>query len=127
MIKLRFTLIEITVAVAILSMGLLTAMNMVSSGRERIIKTKNEWLYQHLISQAAEYYLLAGHETSIPKEIFPSEKYYTTCTLVESNLPDGIENKYNKMIFVTYKIDLKNSQNEILLSLHIDKILKEEL
>ncbi len=123
----KFTLIEVTIAVAILAMGLLTAMNMSSTGRQRVLKAENNWNYQHIISQAAEYYLLAGHNASIPNSIFPYEDYSVSCSLIEpENLPEGVEFQFKGARLMTYQIELRDSNGEIVSSLKIDKILTEE-
>ncbi len=123
----KFTLIEVTIAVAILAMGLMTAMTMASSGRHRVQKSKNAWSQQHIISQAAEYYLLAGHKATIPEAIFPYENYSVSCSLVEpENLPEGVDYQFKGASLMTYQIDLFDSNGDVVSSLKIDKILLEE-
>ena len=55
-----FTLVEVLIALAVLSLGILAETGLLSSARERCRKAEAEWQEQHAMTQAAEYFLLAG-------------------------------------------------------------------
>ena len=66
-----YTLIEVIVALAILALGLVTAMSISSSSKRRIDKAYKRWGIQHQLTQATEFYMLAGANSNIPNTIFP--------------------------------------------------------
>ena len=71
-----FTLVEVLIALAVLSLGILAGTGLLSSARERCRKAEAEWREQHAMTQAAEYFLLAGTEQEMPERsrtiAFPS-------------------------------------------------------
>ena len=67
-----FTLIEVVVAMAVLGLALVGFFAMSNSAVQRIDKAYSHWERMHLLSQAAEYYLLFADEEPPypPPEIF---------------------------------------------------------
>jgi prepilin-type N-terminal cleavage/methylation domain-containing protein len=55
-----FTLVEVIVALAILTMGLLAGLSLIASSQQRLTKASKRWHEQHLLTQAAEYFLLTN-------------------------------------------------------------------
>lgn len=124
----RFTLIEVVIAVAILGMGLVSALGMAASVSRRMQRAMNRWERQHMISQAAEYFLLVGPEGNLPEDIFPYEDYSATCEVSE---PEGFEDaelefEYDDWKLVKFTITLTDDNGDEVEKLEIDKIIKSE-
>ena len=86
-----FTLIEVVVALAILTLSLAGLLQLLSQSQLRIAHAEEKWLETHMLIQATEYLLLAGdsEEPSVPEEFFPYPKYIAECTVDEAEgLPD---------------------------------------
>ncbi len=119
---------EVVIAIAILALSLVAAMSMSYSSKRRIDKAQRRWKTQHMLSQAAEYYLLAGANSSLPDDIFPYENVEVNCDIREcENLPEDIDINSGQWFLGTYHIELKNNGKKIK-SVKIDKIInKNEL
>ncbi len=119
---------EIIVAIAILAISLLAAMSMSSSSKRRIDRAHKKWKVQNMLSQAAEYYLLAGANSNIPDTIFPYDNVQTRCSVSEcETLPEDIDVYSGQWFLATYHIEI-SSNGKILKDIKIDKIAdKNEL
>lgn len=130
MIKLKkdklFTLVEVVIALAILSMGILGTMSMVAFSKNRISKAYDSWFSQHLLSQAAEYYLLCG-KGQIPQNIFPYQRYSASCTISDcANLRGVSANTGGKWKLVTYDISVRGPNGQIINEVKVDKLYENE-
>ncbi len=118
---LNFTLIEVIVAIAILSLGLVGAMAMSGTSKRRVDKAYNRWRSQHLLTQAGEYYLLCGPNTEIPNDIFPYSDVRASCNAVESvNLPNNLPTQIKDWSLFSYNIKLTGAYN---INVMVDKIV----
>ena len=84
--KARFTLIEVVIALGILTLSLAGLLQLLTSSQERISKTTERWKHTHMLMQAAEYTLLQQKkedDISIPEEIFDYPDYYPVVTFQE--------------------------------------------
>ncbi len=123
---LFFTLLEVTVALAILAMGLTGLLSITAASKKRASSGYDKWFHQHLIAQAAEFYLLNGPDETPPNIIFPYENYSVTCSIESvDNLPEDMENTLNDWQLVAYKITLSD-ENGVLESINVEKIVKYE-
>jgi prepilin-type N-terminal cleavage/methylation domain-containing protein len=123
--KIKFTLIEIIVAIAILALGLLSAMSMSSFSKYRIDKAYKKWKMQHMLSQASEYYLLVGANTDIPHIIFPYKNMQASCSVIECKvLPEDIDVYFDQWLLGTYHVEIV-SNGKILRDIKIDKIVNK--
>ena len=124
----KFTLMEVVIAIAILAMGILGGMSMISMSKKRMDKAYNTWLSGHLLAQAAEYYLLCGGDKNIPFEYFPYNGYFAQC--VVSNCgdlsQDGVSSVSGNWRLVTYDISVKDTYGKIISQAKVDKIAKNE-
>ena len=120
-----FTLMEVVIAIAILALSLVAAMSMSYSAKKRIDKAYKNWKTQHMFSQAAEYYLLAGANSNIPDNIFSYEDIEVNCDIQEcENLAEDTDTNSGQWFLGTYHIELKNNGKE-LKSIKIDKIINK--
>ena len=71
-----FTLIEVVIAIAILTISLASLFQIIGQSRSRISKAEEEWNNMHMLTQAAEYVLLFNATVeSIDKDFFPYDDY----------------------------------------------------
>jgi Tfp pilus assembly protein PilV len=124
----NFTLIEVVIALGILALGIVTAMGLASASKMRMEKAYAKWKNQHLISQGAEYFLLAGAGQDIPDDLFPYNNYRVSCSLIE---PEGLDDAANLQAdewhLKTFKIELwDNRNNRLLKVLKVDKIVNRD-
>lgn len=121
-----FTLLEVILAVAILSIGFIAAMSIATTAADRLMKAVARWERQHMLNQATEYFLLAGPDVAIPQEFFPFQGYSAHCEVSPAILPEGIEPESNSWKIVTMKISIFDDSNNDIDVLTIDKIVKVE-
>ena len=87
----HFTLIEVVVALAILTLSLAGLLQLLSQSQLRIADAEEKWLDMHKLIQATEYLLLAGdpEELAVPEDFFPYPGYSLECSVEEAEgLPD---------------------------------------
>ena len=121
-----FTLIEVIIAMAILSLAVVSILGYSVQASNRMRKAYKRWHEEHILAQAVEYYLLAGPKEDIPQEFFPYEDYRATCEIKEAKLPDEVEAENATWRFVTLQISIYDSNNEEVESIDIDQILQAE-
>ena len=124
--KHTFTLLEVVMAIAILAVGFVGLLGITVSAAKRMGKATSRWEHQHMLNQAAEYYLLAGPKEQIPEEFFSFEGYSAECIVEEAELPEDIEPEAGAWRFVKLKISIYDDKNNELDSLNIDQILRTE-
>jgi hypothetical protein len=123
--KTRFTLVEVVVALTVLGFAIISASAMCSQAITRITKAKARWENQHMLSQAAEYFLLAGPNAQVPSEIFPYRNARVNCTVANAGeLPAEVDAVSGQWRLATYELQLTGSAGEKLHSLKIDKIIQ---
>ncbi len=86
-----FTLLEVVIALAILTGGLAGFLSLATQSQNRMSKARDQWKQFHLLEQAAEYYLLQkGEEIEPPPSyLFDYPGYHTECVFADSEeLPD---------------------------------------
>ena len=87
----RFTLVEVVVALAILSISIAGFLQLLTAAQNRIIKAHDSWNRTHMLIQAAEYYMLMKQEEppAITETFFPYVGYRVDVTYEEiDNLPE---------------------------------------
>ncbi len=120
----KFTLIEVLIALAVLSLGVLTGTALLSSATRRCRTAEADWRRQHAMSQAAEYFLLAGTDEEIPERFFPFRDYRVSVRLEDpAGLPPDTPDRKPGWRLATMKLELMNSDGEIVRELSIDRII----
>ena len=119
----HFTLLEVVIAVAILAMGLVAAMEIAVTASRRTVKAVKRWETQHMLNQAAEYVLLAGHEAPIPREFFPYDEYRVECLEEPPELREDVEPNVGNWRIVKLRIIVYDLVGKEVGSLSIHKIL----
>ena len=124
--KKHFTLVEVIVAMAVMALALTAFFTLSQSAVNRIDKAYGNWERTHLLSQAAEYYLLFADEEppDMPPEIFESNTYDVEMRYEDAeNLPEELNELSNQAPLRTLIIDLVDPRSrEVLDTLKIDSI-----
>ncbi len=124
-LNMKFTLVEVVVALTVLGLAIISASAMCSQSINRTAKAKERWMNQHMISQAAEYFLLAGANSQVPSDIFPYKNARVSCSLLNAEgLPAGVDAVSGQWRLATYDIRLVGATGEKLQSMRIDKIIQ---
>ena len=72
----RFTLIEVVVALAILSLGLAGLLQLSMRSNRQMGSAMEQWKSEHMLAQAAEYLMLQNEDgATVPEEFFPYPGY----------------------------------------------------
>ena len=126
MVKRFFTLIEVVAAIAVMALALTGFFALSQSAVNRIEKAYNNWERMHLMSQAAEYYLLFPSEEppDMPPEIFESSIYDIEVRYEDAEgLSEELNELSNQAPLRTLIIDLVDSNTrQIVDTLKIDRI-----
>ena len=120
-----FTLMEVVIAIAILALGLVAALSLSSSSSRRIEKSFKAWKTQHMLAQAAEYFLLVGADKHIPGEIFSYEGASASCFLTDAEEESNTEKLQEDWSLKAFNIKI-SEKGEIISEISVNKIIKEE-
>ncbi len=79
--KVPFTLIEIVVALAILSLGVVSYLSLANSAQRRLFKAKEKWMHFHMLAQGVEYLMLQTSDSPEPPPLdyFDYPGYHIEC------------------------------------------------
>ena len=122
----NFTLIEVLIALAILTLSVTTFLVMMGSASKRVNKAAQRWGNTHLLTQAVEYYMLndARSGNSIGERFFPLDEYKVECSFESpQGLPDDIEESHGGKSLVAMRVVLKNNDDKILDSVTVERIV----
>ena len=104
-----FTLIEVVVALAILTLSLAGLLQLLSQSQLRIADAEEKWLEMHKLIQATEYFLLAGNpeEPNIPDDFFPYPGYSVEFNIEDAEgLPDDYKDIEGQLPLKKWEIKL---------------------
>ena len=126
MVKKTFTLVEVIVAMAVMSLALGGFFALSQSAVNRVDKAYSSWERMHLLSQAAEYCLLFTSEEPppIPPEIFESSIYDLEIYYEDvEDLPEELNELEGQAPLRTLVLNLIDiNTHEIIDTLRIDRI-----
>lgn len=107
---MRFTLLEVVVAIGILVLSLAGLLQILTASQQKIAKNMELWEQTHLLIQAAEYALLQqeNDEISVPVEIFDHEDYSPEITFEElgEQLPEELDGQQGQVPLISMKISI---------------------
>lgn len=122
----RFTLLEVVCAIAILAFGVSAALSLLMAATTRIELASARRNRRHMLAQAAEYYLLAGPKNAIPEEFFPFPGWRVECVMEEpEDLPEGVEPQFGLWRLARFRIKLHDETGTEVDELVVEKIVKE--
>lgn len=122
----RFTLLEVVVSLAILSIGLAGFLQLMMGSQKRIAESVDRWTRMHMLSQAAEYFMLQNEDPGgIPERFFPYPAYQAVAYYEDAEgLPDEYNNLDNQLPLKRLVIELRKD-GKVLDKLIIDRISYE--
>ena len=111
---MRFTLIEVVVALGILALSMAGLLQLLTASQERVGRAVEEWHHTHMLMQAAEYVLLQegqDDKIGIPEEIFDYPDYIPEISFEEvvDQLPEEFENQQGQLPLIGVKIGILRS------------------
>ena len=122
----KFTLIEVLIALAILTLSVTTFLVMIGSASKRVNKAAQRWENTHLLTQAVEYYMLneANSNNNIDERFFPLADYKVECSFESpQGLPEDVEESYGGKALVAMRVVLKDNDDKILDSVIVERIV----
>ena len=125
----RFTLIEVVVAMALLSVSLAGLLQLSINSQQKLIAAADKWRHEHMLAQAAEYLMLVDEENaSVPDEFFPYPGYSVE---VEIDDAEDLPEEYNELVgqlpLKCWNISIvRQSDAESVASVNIDRISYDE-
>ena len=108
-LRLPFTLIEVVVALAILTLSLAGLLQLLSQSQLRIADAEEKWSDMHKLIQATEYLLIAGdpEELAVPEDFFPYPGYSLECSVEDAEgLPDDYKEIEGQLPLKKWQITL---------------------
>lgn len=125
--KMRsFTLIEVVVALAILSISIAGFLQLLTAAQNRIIRVNDHWMRTHMLIQAAEYYMLMKQEDppAITDTFFPYDDFRVDVTWEEiEGLPEEYTGLTNQKQLRAMVLSLVRQQD----GHEVDKIIIDRL
>ena len=128
-----FTLIEVVIAIAILTISLASLFQIIGQARSRIAKADEAWHNMHMLTQAAEYVLLHNATVdSIDKDFFPYDQYEIRITyedVTDAQIDDeymSITDQLPLKCCVIELINLKSTGKETVGKLEIERIVYDD-
>lgn len=121
-----FTLVEVVVALAILSISIAGFLQLLTAAQNRIIKASDSWTRTHMLMQAAEYYMLMKQEEppAMTDTFFPYDDYRVEVTYEEiDNLPEEYTGLTNQKQLRAMVLSLRR-QND---GQEVDKIIIDRI
>ena len=121
----NFTLIEVVVALAILSLSLAGLLQLSISANSRLANAVEKWEAEHMLAQAAEYLMLQNQDsTDIPEEFFPYPGYSVEVSVDEAEgLPEDYTDQENQLPLRRWNIGImRGADGKIVAEVNIDRI-----
>ena len=118
-----FTLLEVIVAMVILGVGLGMALTAISMSRLRGAGAARLLFEEHILVQAAEYYLLNPRADALLDEVFPYPDYIVNVKFDNPVLPEGKPNTINGMRLEQIKLELVDSAGNIRSTLALERVV----
>ena len=125
----KFTLIEVVVALALLSVSLAGLLQLSINSQQKLITADDKWRHEHMLAQAAEYLMLVNEDNaSVPDEFFPYPGYSVE---VEIDDAEDLPEEYNELVgqlpLKCWNISIvRQSDAESVASVKIDRIGYDE-
>ena len=125
----NFTLIEVVVALALLSVSLAGLLQLSINSQQKLITADDKWRHEHMLAQAAEYLMLVNEDNaSVPDEFFPYPGYSVEVEIDDAeDLPEDYNELVGQLPLKCWKISIvRQSDAESVASVNIDRINYDE-
>lgn len=124
--KRNFTLMEVMVATTILAMAVVATLGIVGSARATLLRAEKRWGRQHILSQAIEYYLLAGSEAPLPDGLLP-QGFSARCQLYAvDDIHEEAQVSIREWQLGEYHVQVFDVQGNLMEEARIRKLVHEE-
>jgi type II secretory pathway pseudopilin PulG len=121
-----FTLLEVIIAAGILALAVAMSVGTMGAARARILRAESRWGRQHLLSQAAEFFLLCGPEARYPEGLLP-EGFSADCSLsLADDLPLDALDAQEGWVLGRFHIRVYDTSGSLMAECSVDKLLREE-
>jgi hypothetical protein len=119
-------LLEVIIAAAVLALAVVMSVGIMGGARARILRAESRWGRQHLLSQAAEVYLLGGPATELPPGLLP-EGFSSACTLtpVDDLSEEDLEPQQG-WILGCFHISVYDVAGDLMAECRVEKLVREE-
>lgn len=120
----KFTLLEVIIALAVLTLSLTGLLQLLTASQLRIAQTQEKWQYMHMLSQAAEYLMMQNEQNSdIPEDFFNYPGYHINCFFEDAEgLPDEFKDQEDQIPLKKCTIELiRDIDNKVIDRLIIDR------
>ena len=123
----RFTLLEVIIAAGILALAVVMSVGIMGGARARILRAESRWGRQHLLSQAAELYLLAGPGAERPPGLLP-QGYSCDCTLaqVEDGMAEAALEPQDGWVLGRFDVRVYDTSGAVMAQCSVEKLVREE-
>ncbi len=101
-----FTLLEVIIALLILSLGIFILMEQLGVAARRTANAATDWRQTHELVNAAEYSLLAGPGAKLDSRFLDTARYRVRRQYRLADLPHGFEHPTGGMQLVTLTLRL---------------------
>ena len=121
----RFTLIEVVVALAILSISLAGLLQLSIAASTRVADSVEKWESEHMLAQAAEYLMLQNEDgAEVPEEFFPYPGYSAEVVCDDAEgLPEDYDGLDGQLPLKRWNISIvRNSDGKRMAEVNIDRI-----
>ena len=120
-----FTLIEVLIALAILSMAVVSLALLAGSATKRTGRAARRWEQTHLLTQAVEFFMLnEASSADIDERFFPSDNYSVECVFEEpQGLPEDVNSELSGQRLVAMKVILRDKDGKLLDSVTVERII----
>ena len=125
----RFTLIEVVVALAILSISLAGLLQLSITAHTRNADSVGKWESEHMLAQAADYLMLQNEDgATVPEEFFPYPGYSVEAACDDAeNLPEDYDGLDGQLPLKRWNIAVvRNSDGKRIAEVNIDRISYDE-
>ena len=125
----NFTLIEVVVALALLSVSLAGLLQLSINSQQKLITADDKWRHEHMLAQAAEYLMLVNEDNaSVPDEFFPYPGYSVEVEIDDAeDLPEDYNELVGQLPLKCWNISIvRQSDAESVASVKIDRINYDE-
>ena len=118
---------ETMIAATILATAVAATMGIVAGARSTLLRAETRWARQHLLAQAAEFYLLGGPTAQMPENLLP-DGCTASCEVyaVEDNIEEEALEPIRGWCLAEFHITVLDSGGKLMAETRVRKVLKED-
>jgi len=125
----RFTLVEVVVALAILSISLAGLLQLSIAANSRNADSVEKWESEHMLAQAAEYLMLQNEDgATVPEDFFPYSGFAVEVVCDDAEgLPEDYDGLDDQLPLKRWNIAVvRSSDGKKMAEVNIDRISYDE-